>query len=198
VTGDETEEEPENFWEDDDFNIVQLREANEEVGGIDSKPAARRVVKCWLEDWEKTAITKNNPENEKKILEKYKDLIWKDVDNNRMCRSLSTKLHWQKVNRSKGFSTAGYCVIGMNDDYDEDDEDTYDYWAIDQECAIHDCLYQWYKDNPDEDIVVLTNRDESVYDVMRNKNMDSDTSDSDLDETTNTSSKKKKSSSNKK
>ena len=45
------------------------------------KPAARRIFHAWLEDWEEEMLLQNDPVAEAQLLEKYKNLVFHDPDN---------------------------------------------------------------------------------------------------------------------
>jgi len=149
---DETERDKivDTFWRDEDFETAALHEETKK-----SVKKHKKVLRLWIEDWEKEAIRKKDDRNETKLLQKYGGLVWEDPDCGGMkFTACGTHLHWQKKTaRQKDF---GYCIIGLREDYNEDKEETFDYWTLEDECALHDCLKEYYEKHPSEEILVLT------------------------------------------
>ena len=50
------------------------------------KPAIHRIFRAWIEDWEKDLLLQNDCVAEARLLEKYKDLVFYDIDNDKNCR----------------------------------------------------------------------------------------------------------------
>ena len=48
------------------------------------EPATARIFRAWVEDWEKDMMKKNDCVAEATLLEKYKDLVFNDPDENRI------------------------------------------------------------------------------------------------------------------
>jgi hypothetical protein len=66
------------FWDDDDF----LKEFDMlTVRGNEENTRTKRVLKCYLEDWEDSAIFKKDPISEAKVLKKYGELQFYDHSN---------------------------------------------------------------------------------------------------------------------
>ena len=131
----------------------------EEKAGLASprKPKAKRILRCWLEDWEEVAVKKMDPVSQAQLLKKYGGLIWWDPDSKKMFKNAEDKLHWQKKTRRKDDNTYGYCVLAYREDYNEDDMATYDYMAIEKGCMLHTQLYNYYKKHPHDGLVIYQN-----------------------------------------
>ncbi len=69
------------MWNDDDINF----DLDLENFGVDTSVlrsvSRNRYFRCWVEDWEKESRTKNDPVQEAKLLQKYKDMLFFDPDN---------------------------------------------------------------------------------------------------------------------
>ena len=58
---------------------LQLEQFGVDVATI-QEPVTKRIFRAWVEDWEKTELTKCDPVIEARFLEKYKNLQFKFVD----------------------------------------------------------------------------------------------------------------------
>ena len=69
------------MWNDDDINF-DLDLENFRVDTAVLRSVSRnRIFRCWVEDWEKEARSKNDPVQEARLLQKYKDMRFYDLDN---------------------------------------------------------------------------------------------------------------------
>ena len=87
--------------------------------GVDTealkKPTNTRVFRAWLEDWEKECRKKNDPVAEATLLQKYKNLVFRDPDHsNKTYRVYDENLEWRS---GRG---GGWHPIGVAED--EEDE----------------------------------------------------------------------------
>ena len=90
------------------------------------KPAATRVFRAWIEDWEKDLIMQNDCVAEARLLEKYKDLVFIDPNFGTTYTIHDENLEWKRRNRKKNID-GGWHVIGVDED---DDNEAY---VIEQE-----------------------------------------------------------------
>ena len=88
-------------------NIVELK-----------KPAIHRIFRAWIEDWEKDLLLQNDCVAEARLLEKYKDLVFYDIDNDKNCRVWDKNLQFYRKNTRLGID-AGWAVVCMNDEGEE-------------------------------------------------------------------------------
>jgi hypothetical protein len=98
------------MWSDDDINFdLQL-----ENFGVDTtvlrSVSRNRIYKCWFEEWEKVAVKKNDPVQESKLLQKYKDLIFYDPDT-----KVNFTIHPGNMEYQRGRS-GGWMAIGIPPD----------------------------------------------------------------------------------
>ena len=77
----------------------------------------KRVFRGWIEDWEEPLLKKKDAVAEAKLLQKYKDLIFTDIDEDIVYTIFEGNLEW-----SRG-RNGGWSVLGMPPEYDgENDE----------------------------------------------------------------------------
>ena len=98
------------MWSDDDINFdLQL-----ENFGVDTtvlrSVSRKRIFKCWFEEWEKEAVKKNDPVQESRLLQKYKDLIFFDPDN-----QVNFTIHPGNMEYQRG-RNGGWMAIGIPPD----------------------------------------------------------------------------------
>ena len=97
---------------------------------------AKRVVRLYLEDWEKKIIQEKNASNEQKLINKYAGLKWKedlDNDDEKTFVACTDEIHWEKPDDSPAITKYarfqppihdeyGYCIVGKSEDYDPTDK----------------------------------------------------------------------------
>jgi hypothetical protein len=144
---------PYKFWDEDDF----LKEFDMLTVAGNEETTRQRVVKCFLEDWEATAVYKKDPILEAQLLKKYGGLQFYDIDTKKMFYTDAKKLNWTRKYRHQ---SGGYSVICYNQDYDKDgdepDEDNTEPFAICEDCPIHELLHKYYKKKKSSGILVVT------------------------------------------
>ena len=153
-----TSEDPYKFWSEDDFD-------NEFVTYLDPPAEGTndgiRVVKCYLEEWEKEHLHKKDDVSKAKFLQKYGGLEFDDVDVPKHYWIDDTRLHFQR--RTKN-DEGGWCVVTtsdksvrVEDDDTTDDEnvDKYSTWSISENCALLDCIASYYTINPRKDLKLV-------------------------------------------
>lgn len=143
-----------NFWRDDDFLDVSFLSTNASATAS-TKPT--RIFRAWIEDgWEREAIRKKDVVHEAQLLKKYEGLAWHDPDTDMMFTADASKMTWSK--RTRG-NPSGYCVVGLREDYDPTDpgnDDTWEPWALEDGCPVHELIVKYYKLHPQEGLQVLT------------------------------------------
>ena len=55
------------------------------------EPVTTRIFRAWVEDWEKEELMKNDPVSEARFLEKYKNLLFRDIDTGDILHGGSTE-----------------------------------------------------------------------------------------------------------
>jgi hypothetical protein len=121
---------------------------------VSEKP--KRIFKNWCEDWELEARKKKCPINETKLLAKYGNLSWLDLDTKLMCTS-SMELSWTRRRGDGG----GYCVTALDEGYDSDDPNKSEHiepWEITDDLRY--CIASYYSDNPGLGVQVEENKDD--------------------------------------
>ena len=76
----------------------------------------KRIFRAWVEDWEKPFLKINNVIAEVRLLEKYKDLVFYDPNNECVYTVWHKNMEWQSGRNS------GWCLIGCPADEKLDDE----------------------------------------------------------------------------
>jgi hypothetical protein len=69
-----------------------------------------RIFRAWLEDWEKEAIKHNDVVSERKLLEKYKGLMFWDDQEKCYQTIVEDNLEWRTRTRDKTSYTGWYCI----------------------------------------------------------------------------------------
>jgi hypothetical protein len=147
-------------WDNDEFLkcglgafSVNMEEHEQKTG---PKPTKVFKFHCYLENWELQAIRQKDIVNKNKILRKYGGMSWKDPDSDPITYALVTactnELEWQRG----GKRYRGYHVVAKGLNYDPlniRDED-YNYWEIGH--IIFGCIYEYYNDNPDPSVHIVT------------------------------------------
>ena len=90
------------------------------------KPAANRIFRAWIEDWETELLMKNDPVAEAQLLEKYKGLVFVDPNYGTTYTIHDKNLEFQRRNRRQNID-GGWTVIAV----DENDEN--EGYVIEQE-----------------------------------------------------------------
>ena len=142
---------------------------DQQPGAISSpvgKKRPKRIFKAWLEEWEKEAVKKQDPAHEAHLLAKYGGLTWYDYDCQKNFRNSPSETFWRKrVKGDKRNAYVGYCIVALREDYDPEDDETYDNLMIEEGCLLHTEIPAYYKKNPSEHIVVYTTPEEMELEV---------------------------------
>ncbi len=147
------------FWSDDDFDrqfdILALAEP---------LPTPKRILKCYLEEWESDHLLNKSDVSKAKFLRKYGGLEFDDLDNGIHFKISSRDMHFQR--RTKN-DQGGWCV-NTTTATDDSDEDDYQPWSIFKDCALHDCLAAYYKRHPEKNVkvVLLKEQIESIEELV--------------------------------
>lgn len=94
----------------------------EELTGAGTAP--KRIFNAWIEDWEKPLLKKNDPVAEMKLLQKYKGLVFHDIDNDVVYTIFDSNLEWSTG--CKG----GWSVVGVPPEHDGDNDEVLEPWLI--------------------------------------------------------------------
>jgi len=93
---------------------------------------------------------------ELRLLQKYGGLEFVDIDNGLKCRTDPDHLEW------RGKKSGGWHVIVYNELWREDDpkqEENVEFYAIYNDCPLHDQLVEYYTDDKDLDVLAVTRTD---------------------------------------
>jgi len=135
------------FWDTEGFD-QELGFGNTED---QKKHRAKHIVQCWLEDWEPELVLEKSKMAELCLLQKYGGLDFMDIDNNNlMCCMDEEHMRWH------GKKGGGWHVIVYTELWQEDDpnwEENVEFYAICEDCPLHDQLLEFY--TPDKDLDVL-------------------------------------------
>jgi len=100
------------------------------------KPAIHRIFRAWIEDWEKDLLLQNDCVAEARLLEKYKDLLFFDIDTNLTYRIWDKNLEFHRKNTKKKIDP-GWAVICESDEGEE-----ISWYINDQLCELIGSLEQ--------------------------------------------------------
>lgn len=107
---------------------LELENFKVDVTALKVNPKAR-IFRAWIEDWEPDAIRTNDPVAMTKLLEKYKKLCFYNDYEHKMCTVYHGNLEWRRKDRKNGVDYAGWYVISVSENEDEDDSNC---WEINQ------------------------------------------------------------------
>jgi hypothetical protein len=126
------------FWSDDDF---LHRETGRRVPLL-----SKRVVKCFLEEWESGCVKREDPVNQVKIQEKYKGLEWWDET---MAKQYTAEAEvvWKKGHRGQAIPS-GYRVVGCANDGKKHE------YPLTANCILHELIHKFYASKTDGGIIV--------------------------------------------
>jgi hypothetical protein len=96
------------YWGDDDVTFdLGLEKFGVDLSELRIQVEPNRKFKCWIEDWELPLMNKNDSVAEAMLLEKYKGIVFFDLDN-----SITYTIYERNLEYKKGRS-GGWCVLGM-------------------------------------------------------------------------------------
>lgn len=73
----------------------------------------KQIFCCWLEEWEKPLLEKNDFVSMTKLLQKYKSIVWYDPDDNITYTACEERLRFLKPKKSNGWG-----VLGISENWD--------------------------------------------------------------------------------
>lgn len=82
------------------------------------RPATSRIFRAWVEDWEKEILLTNDCVVEARLLEKYKNLVFFDPDDQVTYTVVEDNLEFHRRNKRKGIA-GGWALIGADEDDNE-------------------------------------------------------------------------------
>ena len=82
------------------------------------RPATSRIFRAWVEDWEKEILLTNDCVVEARLLEKYKNLVFFDPDDQVTYTVVEQNLEFHQRNKRKGI-VGGWALIGVDEDDNE-------------------------------------------------------------------------------
>jgi len=160
------------IWDDTDFD-AELGFDSEEFLNKKNSAKPKKVIRCWMEDWELEAVGTRNAVSQTMILRKYGGLQFYDIDENKMGRISSDTLVW--LGKRKG-KDGGWGLKGYDEEWVATDENRSDHeenWLLFDGCPIHDLLLEYYAKEKDMEIVAVTKEEDEV----ENEDTDEDTED---------------------
>ena len=105
-------------------------------------------------------VETNDPVNLNAFLAKYGGICWYDPDDKCNFIAHSNKMHFNSVRKDKG-----YCVIGLKDGYDTEDEQAWkcrEYWEpwhLNDD--LYECIVEYYDKNPQPNLRIVKRKDDS-------------------------------------
>ena len=121
----EMEEQGTAFGDEDIAYDLGLEKFGVDIAALTEGPELpKRIFKGWLEDWEKPLLKKNDPVAEQKLLQKYKGLVFNDIDNDVVYTIFDSNLEWSTGRKG------GWSVVGVPPDYDGKNDDVLEPWLI--------------------------------------------------------------------
>jgi len=156
------------FWDDKDFD----NELGFDMDNFkdEKKNPPKRVLKCYVEDWEKEGLHQQNPVMEAQFLRKYGGLQFIDCDDEeKKMIYIDDKFAEYKGARH---GNHGWCLIGFTDEWVEDDPDNEKYlspWTIFPDCPLHTLLAEYYKNQPDLGVMIEELPQQQVVASLQNE-----------------------------
>ena len=124
------------LWGDEDENFdLQLEQFGVNVETIAKKQdpkTPKRLFKCWIEDWEKKILKKNDAVSKMKLLQKYGGLLMQDIDNDNREYVISP----EKMQFERG-KNGGWAVLAEPPEYDGDNDEVLEPFQINEETLIY-------------------------------------------------------------
>jgi hypothetical protein len=131
------------MWGDDDANY----DLGLERFGVDtaelSTPVPRRQFHAWIEEWEAPLLKKKCPVAEATLLEKYKDLVFFDPDNQINYTVYNKNLEWERGRKG------GWCLVAIPSEEGEFEDEPF---------AIADMVIELIADTPQEEHIQIIRR----------------------------------------
>ena len=85
----------------------------------------KQRFRCWLEEWEEPLLAKHDLISMKKLLQKYKSMIFYDPDDQMTCTVSEDSLYFEKPGRKNGWA-----VLGIPENWDGVSEDEWQPFSI--------------------------------------------------------------------
>jgi hypothetical protein len=112
-----------NVWSEDDFNSNLDMLAPDVTDGLEPK---LQTFKAWFEDWEEEWVTTKSAVAEARLLAKYGDIAFFDVDTNSLMLICKTEMEWVRVKMSKGERVlGGWCIKAAPKDVRKPEDEDY-------------------------------------------------------------------------
>ena len=93
----------------------------------------QRIIRCWVEDWEKDCIKTNNADSKERLLRKYGGLVIADPDANKVYQFLSDQMYWD---RSRGRDGSRWCLVAEPPEYNGTNEEVLEYYEIHDDLLV--------------------------------------------------------------
>ena len=121
------------LWGDEDAAFdLGLDKFGVDIEAINSTPTCpRQIFRCWFEDWELPLISNKSAVAKIRLLEKYKGLVFTDMDNDVTYTISTDTMYW------KSYRGRGWCVIAEPPSYDGTNDDVLETCIINEQCLIY-------------------------------------------------------------
>ena len=96
----------------------------------ENEKTQKQKFRCWLEEWEKPLLKKNDCVVEVSFLNKYKDVVFRDIDTDTFIAIDNEGLYFECGRKG------GWTVLGNLPDYDGNRENL-DPWSINEDTLIY-------------------------------------------------------------
>lgn len=106
--------------------------------------STKRIFRGWIEDWEEEAIGDDDPVSEVRILAKYKNLSFYDLDSDSTFTIDPDRLQWNRSNKKEGIER-GWSLLGVNEN------------GVEEPFTIPFFIEQFLEQEPPDDIEIIRN-----------------------------------------
>ena len=120
-------------WRDKNeiFNLG-LEKFGVDIDALKIVDVSKRYLRCWREDWENPLLKNNDPVARAKLSEKYRVLVFRDIDIANKVLYTVSRGHMEYKRRRKG----GWAVLAEPFDCDRTDLDCLEPFQINEDTLI--------------------------------------------------------------
>jgi hypothetical protein len=143
------------FWDEDDFD-QQFDMLCDNSGGKGNQ----RVLKCYMEPWEKEQIKKKDDVSKARFLHKYGGLEFDDVDfDGKHMKISETEIRFRRGGKKDDVDCGGWTPLAFDVNSDDKSEIPTP-WPIFEGCPLHDVIALYYRKHPELNIKILLKKDQ--------------------------------------
>jgi len=102
-------------WGDEDEKFdLGLEKFGVDLEALKPPSVPKRHFRCWIEDWEQPLLKKNDPVAKARLLEKYRGLVFRDIDSKEKTLYTVSSKH---IDFEKG-RNGGWVILAEPPDFD--------------------------------------------------------------------------------